>query len=137
MNPKLKICGMRDSQNISDIAALLPDYMGFIFYAGSKRFVGNDFSIPTDFPSTIKRVGVFVNEKPEVMLKVIKEHKLDYVQLHSDESVVQCQELKENNVPIIKVFSIDNNFDFSVTKLFQPFVDFFLFDTNIENLTKS
>ena len=58
---KFKICGMRQRENILEVASLHPDYMGFIFYKGSKRFVGNDFGLPTLFPASIKRIGVFVN----------------------------------------------------------------------------
>jgi len=54
---------MRDPKNILEVAALGPDYMGFIFYEKSKRYVGEDFFIPREFPHNIKRVGVFVNEK--------------------------------------------------------------------------
>ncbi len=133
MKLKLKICGMQDSHNISEVAALLLDYMGFIFYENSKRFVGNNFSIPSDFPKQIKRVGVFVNEKTDTILQSVNKHQLDYVQLHGGESVAQCQELNEKGIGVIKVFSIDKSFDFTDTELFQPFVDFFLFDTKSEN----
>jgi len=49
MKMKLKVCGMRDASNILAVADLQPDYMGFIFYEKSKRFVGNNFSIPKAF----------------------------------------------------------------------------------------
>ena len=55
---KIKVCGMRQPQNIGDIAALAPDYMGFIFYPPSPRFCSG--SLPT-LPDTIQKVGVFVN----------------------------------------------------------------------------
>ena len=58
---KLKVCGMRDPGNIRDVAKLMPDFMGFIFYKGTPRFVGEEFSIPQDIPRTTRRVGVFVN----------------------------------------------------------------------------
>ncbi len=73
----LKVCGMRDALNIMDVAALKPDFMGFIFYRGSKRFVGEDFKIPLSFPKQIKKVGVFVNEEIELTKKKVKEHELD------------------------------------------------------------
>jgi len=125
---KLKICGMRDVRNIQDVAALGTDYMGFIFYQKSPRYVGDNFSVPS-LADSVKRVGVFVNESSEVMLKKVGELKLDYLQLHGQESVKQCEALKTNNVNLIKVFSVDDQFDFGKTKHYKGIADFFLFDT--------
>ncbi len=133
MNLKLKVCGMRDASNILEVSSLQPDYMGFIFYEKSKRFVGNSFSIPNGFSSSIKRVGVFVNEKTDTILKLVSKYKLDFIQLHGDETIENCKVLKENKIGVIKVFSIDDGFDFAKTKSYQSFVDFFLFDTKSES----
>ena len=124
-----KVCGMRDTENISDVATLLPDFMGFIFYKKSPRYVGEDFKLPLNFPSAIKRVGVFVNENIEVIKSLVEKHKLDYVQLHGEESVTDCSELKNSDVGVIKVFSVDENFDFKITIPYESVVDYFLFDT--------
>lgn len=118
---------MRDKSNISDVAALNPDYMGFIFYAPSPRYVGEDFTV--EFSPTTKRVGVFVNETTEAMVKKVHALKLDYLQLHGQETVKQCEDLKTQGIKIIKVFSVDDEFDFSKTTPYKPVVDFFLFDT--------
>jgi phosphoribosylanthranilate isomerase len=126
---KLKICGMRDAENIMQVAALSPDYMGFIFYPKSPRYVGEDFKIPALFPTNIIRVGVFVNESTKVMLQLAKLHKLDFLQLHGSESVQQCKELRNNNIKIIKVLSIDEQTDLELTKLYSAAVDYMLFDT--------
>jgi phosphoribosylanthranilate isomerase len=128
-NIKMKVCGMRDVNNMLEVSRLHPDYMGFIFYAASPRFVGDDFNIPENFPATTKRVGVFVNESTEAILKRIRDFELDFVQLHGNESVQQCKELKNHQVGIIKVFSVDDDMDFAVTKNYGEVVDFFLFDT--------
>jgi phosphoribosylanthranilate isomerase len=133
MNLKLKVCGMREMVNILGVALLQPDYMGFIFYEKSKRFVGSNFFIPTNFPSTTRRVGVFVNEKIDTILNLASKHKLDFVQLHGDETIEDCKTLKENKIGVIKVFLVDNDFDFDSTKPFQPYSDYFLFDTKSEN----
>src|SRR6478735_3777033 len=90
-----KICGMRDPENILQVAELRPDYMGFIFYEKSKRFVGNDFDIPARMNGDIKRVGVFVNETTPKMEDLAIKHHLEFIQLHGNESVGQCLELKE------------------------------------------
>lgn len=126
---KIKVCGMRNTENIREVAALHPDYMGFIFYEKSPRYVGSEFVLPDDLNSTINRVGVFVNHsKPFIKEKVIS-HQLNYVQLHGDESVTFCEELKTEGIRIIKVFRVDADFDFSGTKQFERVADFFLFDT--------
>ncbi|HEX5169298.1 MAG TPA: phosphoribosylanthranilate isomerase [Cyclobacteriaceae bacterium] len=126
---KLKICGMKETKNIMDVAALSPDYMGFIFYEKSPRFVGKGFMMPGDFPSSLKKVGVFVNEHVEKIKILAGQFKFDFVQLHGNESLEQCIELKAAGHKIIKAFSIDENFDFNVAKAYAPSVDFFLFDT--------
>ena len=123
---------MRDSNNILEVAALSPDYMGFIFYEKSKRFVGSGFVIPERVPNHIKRVGVFVNENIVNILSKVAKHKLDFVQLHGEESVQMCKILK-SRTKVIKVFRIDESFDFNSTTQFNSCADFFLFDTKGEN----
>jgi phosphoribosylanthranilate isomerase len=125
----LKICGMRDSQNILDVAAVLPEYMGYIFYKKSPRYVGEDFSLPVGFPTSIKKVGVFVNEALDSIQLKVKNIPLDFIQLHGNESVEDCKQLKRAGLSIIKAFSVDEQFDFEVTKPFMEWVDYFLFDT--------
>ena len=126
---KLKVCGMRDTANILEVAALGVDYMGFIFFEKSPRYVGEGFEIPKGFPEGIKRVGVFVNESVDTMLAIGRRLNLDYFQLHGDESATVCRRLKEEGFGVIKVFSIGDEFDFGVTEQYAAMVDFFLFDT--------
>lgn len=126
---KLKICGMRDPGNMRDVAQRHPDYMGFIFYAASPRYVGDDFVIPSDLPRSIKRVGVFVNESTSEIMKRVETHGLELVQLHGNETPEQCEDLKRRGIKVIKVFSVDDDTDFSGTKDFVDVADYFLFDT--------
>jgi phosphoribosylanthranilate isomerase len=122
---KLKVCGMKYSQNITEIENLFPDLMGFIFYEKSKRF----FNQPEiNLNSKVKRVGVFVNENIQEIKNKIKKYKLDYVQLHGEENVNFCNSLQPF-VKIIKVFKIDYNFNFKKTEEFEEVCDYFLFDT--------
>jgi phosphoribosylanthranilate isomerase len=121
---KLKVCGMK--HNTSEVATLQPDYLGFIFYKNSLRdFDGN---IPK-LPKGVKKVGVFVDEKVEVIVDKIEKHKLDALQLHGHESPEICRLLKSTRKEIIKVFSIKDEFDFSVLQPFDDVCDYFLFDT--------
>jgi phosphoribosylanthranilate isomerase len=126
---KIKVCGMRDSNNIAQVTALGPDYMGFIFYGPSPRFVGPDFKLFDKASATIVRVGVFVNASNDEIMTQSKIVGFDHVQLHGNETVKQAGELKDSGFTVIKVFSVDDDFDFAVTKPFIPMVDFFLFDT--------
>jgi phosphoribosylanthranilate isomerase len=123
----LKVCGNRD--NIVEVASLNPDYMGFIFYEPSPRYVGVGFKMPSDLPKSIKKVGVFVNEEVEAIKRIVTDLKFDFVQLHGHESVEDCQTLKRFGVGVIKVFSIDTTFDFKTTIPYEHVVDYFLFDT--------
>ena len=95
---KLKVCGMRSSKNIINLAKIMPDYMGFIFWENSKRFVSN--STP-DLGETVKKVGVFVNARLDYIQECIEAHKLNAVQLHGNESPEQCGELGEIDVCLL------------------------------------
>ncbi|MFV8376621.1 phosphoribosylanthranilate isomerase [Flavobacterium sp. LB1P71] len=126
---KLKICGMKYPDNIIEVGSLLPDYMGFIFWEKSARYF--EGSIP-DLPKSIKKVGVFVNATQDEILEKIVKYDLQAVQLHGQESVQFCLDLKDkidNSIEIIKVFSVDDSFDFELLKPFEAVCDYFLFDT--------
>lgn len=126
---KLKVCGMRDNRNVLEVASSRPDFMGFIFYEKSPRYVGLNFKIPDDLDARIQRVGVFVNENVKIIVKLVSKYHLDFVQLHGDESPKECRELKEKGIGVIKVFSVDDDFDFGIVNAYQSVVDYFLFDT--------
>jgi phosphoribosylanthranilate isomerase len=128
-NLKIKICGMRDPENIREVGALSPDFMGFIFYKPSPRYVGESFELPADLPSSVKRVGVFVNESVERMLEVSRKQGLTYAQLHGEESVDVCRKLRNENLGVIKVFRIGEQFDFATLVHYKPVVNYFMFDT--------
>ena len=120
---------MKYPDNILEVGALLPDYMGFIFWEKSARYFNGQ--IP-ELIKTIKKVGVFVNESVENIIEKIDKHDLQAVQLHGKESVEFCQDLKskiDTKIEIIKVFSADENFDFEIIKPFESVCDYFLFDT--------
>jgi phosphoribosylanthranilate isomerase len=126
---KLKICGMKYPDNILEVGSLLPDYMGFIFWQKSARYF--DGEMP-ELPKSINKTGVFVNESIPVIEEKVTKYYLQAIQLHGQESVAFCTELKTKfgkAVKIIKVFSADENFDFSVLKPYESVCDYFLFDT--------
>lgn len=123
---KLKVCGMKYKKNIASVAGLQPNYLGFIFYDKSSRFFESE--IP-ELPNSIKKTGVFVNEKIETVNHLTKRHSLKAVQLHGRESPEYCKILRESNVKIIKVFSIKDTFNFDTLTPYEGIVDYFLFDT--------
>ena len=116
--------------NIRDVVKCSPDYVGFIFYEGSQRFVGENLDAEYLFTlnDKIKKTGVFVNADMEYILKKISEYKLDFVQLHGDESPEFCYQLSDH-IKIIKAFGIDDEFDFNQLKNYKSNASYFLFDT--------
>lgn len=130
MKLKLKICGMRQAANIAAVADLHPDYMGFIFYQKSPRFISEvSAELIKYVPSSIKTTGVFVDEELEVVKTHIVKLNLKAVQLHGKESIGYCEEIKSTGIEVIKAFGIDGKFDFSQLEAYVDAVDYFLFDT--------
>ena len=121
---KWKVCGMREAKNISEVAALQPDYMGFILWDGSKRHCPN----PQQVPEGITKVGVFVDATVAEIEDAIEDYKLGAVQLHGNESPGLCREL-QRKVQVIKAFGVGEGFDFDTLLDYLPYCDFFLFDT--------
>jgi phosphoribosylanthranilate isomerase len=135
MDIKIKVCGMKYHENIMDVADLHPDYIGFIFYERSKRFVGEDLEPLTTvlLNKSIEKVGVFVNHSINFIEDAINKFDLNLLQLHGDETVEQCKELSFKGYKIIKAFQIDKNFDFKSIEPYKKHVDYFLFDTKSED----
>ena len=138
---KIKVCGLREPDNIRDVLDLNVDYVGFILAEQSKRYVGD-----TDLAAwiadneerfgTTQRVGVFVNAGVDVLLNAVHDYRLDWVQLHGDESPGYCRELQLlwsvntlRKASVAKAFSVDAGFDFAVTAAYADSCDLFIFDT--------
>lgn len=128
---KIKVCGMRDPENISGVIEALPDYLGFIFYPKSKRFVGFEPSTEmlVKIPVSVKKVGVFVDENPEIVLEICESWKLDVVQLHGKETPEHCRQIRNSGITVFKAFSVDERFDFETLETYSEVCDYFLFDT--------
>jgi phosphoribosylanthranilate isomerase len=125
---KIKVCGMKYTVNREAVEKLPVDWLGFIFYAPSKRFVGTDperFLFDSEKP----KVSVFVDENAFEILALAKNFDFKMVQLHGKENPKTCLMLKNQGLKIIKAFSVDKNFDFEQTKPFEGTVHYFLFDT--------
>lgn len=127
---KIKVCGMREKDNVTALEKTGADYIGFIFYEGSSRFVNPEIPVVT---TSLLPVGVFVNAGKDFIKKMIESWDLEYIQLHGGESAEFCQEIREMGVKVIKAFSVDEDFDFSETENYSSSVDYFLFDTKGKN----
>lgn len=134
---------MRETYNITGLRQLPVDFIGFIFYDKSPRFLEEKdidlnylkgaiqrFGNSNEF---IQKVGVFVDANKKYVLSKAEEYGLDYVQLHGSENIFYCEDLKKAGLKIIKAFSVDKHFSFTNTEAYQYYCDYFLFDTKGEN----
>ncbi len=129
----VKICGMKYPENIQAVAALHPDFMGFIFYPKSPRYAEPLSPEVLDvIPASIKKIGVFVNEDLENILTIVYKYKLNGVQLHGSEMVSMCAQLKEAGLIVIKAFPIAEAINFIPAKRYEGVCDYFLFDTKTD-----
>lgn len=130
-NIKIKICGMREPENLRQIAGIAPDLIGLIFYPKSPRFITAEKAETLPHFEKIRRVGVFVNETVEKVLETARRAKLFAVQLHGDETPAFCGEIRRRapDLQIIKVFAIGDGFDGGQLRPFESACDYFLFDT--------
>ncbi|RNI30466.1 phosphoribosylanthranilate isomerase [Rufibacter latericius] len=133
-NLKIKVCGMKYSENITELLFLQPDYVGFIFYEKSPRFISTQVDVFSSvFPKGTQKVGVFVDEEASVILQKVTDLGLGMVQLHGHESPKECQELRESGLTVMKAFRVGAGFDFSQLQEYAPSCDYFLFDASGEN----
>ncbi|MCB0375732.1 MAG: phosphoribosylanthranilate isomerase, partial [Sinomicrobium sp.] len=116
---KIKVCGLKDPSNIAKIVQLPIDMIGFILFPGSPRFVGKKNGLPQWLEKNeeelegIAKVGVFVNAEVDQILNAVHDYRLDFVQLHGDESPEYCRELQTywtissmRSARIIKAFRV-------------------------------
>lgn len=133
---KIKVCGMRQAQNIKDLTILKPDFMGFIFYPKSPRYVGEDWdsTIINKIPNSITRVGVFVNEGTASIIKLSNKYNLTAVQLHGNETPQQCQDLMQKGYIVLKAFQVDEKTQCSEILAYQGKCNYLLYDTKSKGL---
>ena len=123
----IKVCGMRDADNIRAVEALGIDLMGFIFWLHSSRYVG---AKPSSLPENCQRVGVFVDATVQDILTAVRDFRLDIVQLHGHETPEMIVALKERAaVRVVKALAINGPEDLAQTAAYESVCDAFLFDT--------
>jgi phosphoribosylanthranilate isomerase len=123
---KLKVCGLRQPE-ADGVAALGVDYMGFIFFPESPRFVGEGFTFSP--PPGVQSVGVFVNESRSQIIKLLNTIGSRIAQLHGDEQPDQCEALRDLGYTVIKAIPVSDEMATSTLSRFRKSVDYFLFDT--------
>ena len=131
---KLKVCGIRENPEM--VAAISPDYLGFIFWEPSPRFIDKT---PQKLAKEIEKVGVFVDAPLPYILEKVEEFGLSFLQLHGNESPQFCLEIGQKldglrvkgskKISLIKVFSVKDDFDFGELKPYEEVCDYYLFDT--------
>ena len=133
---KIKICGITNLEDARFAAGALVDFMGFIFYEKSPRYIEpGEAGAIINWIEGPKKVGVFVNQPLDDVNRIAKETGLDYVQLHGDESVEYCELVEK---PIIKVIHIEEEtvpylLEHQIDQ-YSDVADYFLFDTKIKGL---
>ena len=125
----IKVCGMKNPDNIAAAAMLKIDMMGFIFYPKSPRYVEGD--IP-DTPSNIQRTGVFVNAYGSTVYETAKKYNLTHIQLHGYESPEFCKKIHQPGFKVIKAISVLTPEDMVMASEYQDTVDYLLFDTKCQ-----
>ena len=127
---KIKVCGMKDPENMQALAELPIDMMGLIFYEKSPRYVDDRNAAAINALSlSIPKVGVFVDASQDFITDKIKLFQLQFVQLHGKETPDFCYSLKNNGILIIKAFQIKTVEDLNTCLLYEDCCDYFLFDT--------
>jgi len=129
MSRKIKICGMRQHDNVTQVRALNPDYLGYIFYTKSARLFPEaeiESIVQTD---SIRNTAVFVDADPAVVERILASGKFQAVQLHGNETPSYCRSLRSLGYETIKAFGVGQDFDYSQLEPYLDAVDFFLFDT--------
>ena len=123
---------MRDADNIREVEALGIDYMGFIFWPKSSRYVSE---MPAYLPTKCKRVGVFVDASIGDVMTIAEQYQLDLIQLHGQESPSYITQLRphlsllNSKISIIKALNIATTADLANAKQYEGIVDYLLFDT--------
>ena len=132
----VKICGIREPEDLISISTMNVDYVGFIFVPTSPRYACGKLlpeltALFSNSSPNMKKVGVFVNEDINVIFDTIEKFHLDAVQLHGNESFDTCSALA-GEVEVIKVIKISSTEDFTQAEQYEGNVSKFLFEPSGE-----
>ena len=133
MKIKIKLCGLRDKESI--IASSDANYIGFVFYQKSPRFVNalEAKKLRQYINDNQKLVGLFVDADLNLISHIAETLSLDVIQLHGNEDLSYINEIKKLKKPIIKAIPIKEQSDIMKAREYEKFCDMILFDTKSES----
>lgn len=126
---KIKVCGLTRPEDIECVNRLLPDYIGFVFWRGSRRFVTGEQAaeLKAMLAPQIQAVGVFVNAPFEEVDRLLTEGVIDLAQLHGEETEEDiCSLQAATGKPVIKAVKVRSRQD--VETWLDSAADYLLFD---------
>lgn len=132
----IKICGMREPDNIRTVAQTGIDWMGMIFWPRSSRYV-SDLTVADAIPEGIVRVGVFVDQPINLIADIALRCRLNIIQLHGNESIEIIRKTKQrlgNGVKLMKAISVSSADDIKKAAYYAEAVDYLLFDTKCQTV---
>lgn len=121
----VKVCGLRETDNIRDVEAAGIDWAGFIFYAPSPRCI---HKVPDYLPARALRIGVFVSPTFGEVTRKVHQFGLQAVQLHGDVAPELCRKLRERKLIVVRALPADVHLNANA-QTYTDCVDYFLFDT--------
>ena len=117
---KIKICGLSRSSDVAAANVFKPDYVGFVFWKKSRRYIGKETAkyLRQELSPDIKTVGVFVDADIDFVTELLNEGIIDLAQLHGSENEKYIHQLREQtDKPIIKAFIIKSQDDIDTANL--------------------
>lgn len=132
---QVKICGLKDTENLRVAIDSGADFIGMVFYPPSPRNI--DYHTAANLrqltPETVKAVGLFVDPDDETLEKFAAGLKLDMIQLHGDENPDRIMEIKRAlHIPVMKAIRVGDKSDLDQLEIFQPVADWLLLDAKVE-----
>ncbi len=134
---KIKFCGLTNYDEVAFAYEKKIFWIGFIFVKGSPRFIEFDKTkkIINQFENKLNFVGVFVNPNND-WIQLAMDTGINYIQLHGEESVERCKEIKKLfKIPIIKAIPIEREEDLKNIEIYNDVCDYFLLDK--KNISKT
>lgn len=130
---KVKVCGMTNIENVQKVCSFSPDYLGFIFFSKSPRYVGKnpDPMLFDAVPPEVEKIAVFVNEDFKRIVALAEKYGIDSIQLHGEESVGLCNLLRQIGKKVIKAIPGNKLHDMEMIAAYTEATDYLLFDTPV------
>ncbi len=131
MTVQIKICGIKTPEALDAAILAGARFIGFVFYPPSPRYINKNTAkeLALTLPTSVRSVGLFVDPSDEELDNILGYVPLDIIQLHGNENVERCTEIKEKYaLPIIKAFPVSNAADIEKSKAYEDIADWFLFD---------